>query len=126
MLTERGYACSWRGCHLCLRYRVLPMWAEQEKAGAARGTRTPDPVITNDVLYQLSYCGGPCGASGQGRKTLAHLISGSAGLCKNSRVRPVRKAADLAAKATGSAQMRAQPPHRDRKPRQPPAWACVG
>src|SRR5690348_2787740 len=27
--------------------------------GAARGTRTPDPVITNDVLYQLSYCGGP-------------------------------------------------------------------
>src|SRR5690242_9776096 len=30
-------------------------------AGAARGTRTPDPVITNDVLYQLSYCGGPRG-----------------------------------------------------------------
>ena len=28
-------------------------------AGAARGTRTPDPVITNDVLYQLSYCGVP-------------------------------------------------------------------
>jgi hypothetical protein len=27
-------------------------------AGAARGIRTPDPVITNDVLYQLSYCGG--------------------------------------------------------------------
>jgi hypothetical protein len=26
-------------------------------AGAARGIRTPDPVITNDVLYQLSYCG---------------------------------------------------------------------
>ena len=26
--------------------------------GAARGTRTPDPIITNDVLYQLSYCGG--------------------------------------------------------------------
>ena len=25
--------------------------------GAARGTRTPDPVITNDVLYRLSYCG---------------------------------------------------------------------
>jgi hypothetical protein len=25
--------------------------------GAARGIRTPDPVITNDVLYQLSYCG---------------------------------------------------------------------
>src|SRR2546427_7351149 len=26
-------------------------------AGAARGIRTPDPVITNDVLYRLSYCG---------------------------------------------------------------------
>ncbi len=25
----------------------------------AGGIRTPDPVITNDVLYQLSYCGGP-------------------------------------------------------------------
>lgn len=29
--------------------------------GAARGIRTPDPVITNDVLYQLSYCGGAPG-----------------------------------------------------------------
>jgi hypothetical protein len=28
-------------------------------AGAARGIRTPDPIITNDVLYQLSYCGIP-------------------------------------------------------------------
>ncbi len=25
--------------------------------GAAEGTRTPDPNITNVVLYQLSYCG---------------------------------------------------------------------
>ena len=25
--------------------------------GAARGTRTPDPLITNEVLYRLSYCG---------------------------------------------------------------------
>ena len=31
-------------------------------AGAANRIRTCDPVITNDVLYQLSYCGGPCGA----------------------------------------------------------------
>jgi hypothetical protein len=30
-----------------------------EIIGAARGIRTPDPVITNDVLYQLSYCGEP-------------------------------------------------------------------
>ena len=27
------------------------------KYGAAEGTRTPDPIITNDVLYQLSYSG---------------------------------------------------------------------
>lgn len=27
--------------------------------GAARGIRTPDPLITNEVLYQLSYCGIP-------------------------------------------------------------------
>ena len=25
--------------------------------GAAGGTRTPDPIITNDVLYRLSYGG---------------------------------------------------------------------
>lgn len=31
--------------------------ADEEGGGAARGIRTPDPVITNDVLYQLSYCG---------------------------------------------------------------------
>ena len=29
-----------------------------DKSGAAEGTRTPDPIITNDVLYQLSYSGG--------------------------------------------------------------------
>ena len=29
------------------------------KVGAARGTRTPDPRITNAMLYQLSYCGIP-------------------------------------------------------------------
>ena len=25
------------------------------------GTRTPDPIITSDVLYQLSYVGAPRG-----------------------------------------------------------------
>ncbi len=35
------------------------------RAGAANRTRTCDPVITNDVLYQLSYCGGPCDAFGK-------------------------------------------------------------
>jgi hypothetical protein len=29
----------------------------QLSPGAARGIRTPDPIITNDVLYRLSYCG---------------------------------------------------------------------
>jgi hypothetical protein len=41
------------------------------KRGAANRTRTCDPVITNDVLYQLSYCGGPDGAFRSGLKTLA-------------------------------------------------------
>jgi hypothetical protein len=36
------------------------------------------------------------------KKTLAHLISGSARLCKNPKVRLVPKAADLAAKRAGS------------------------
>src|SRR4029078_13134418 len=31
-----------------------------DDCGAARGIRTPDPVITNDVLYRLSYCGLLC------------------------------------------------------------------
>ena len=30
---------------------------ESKGSGAARGIRTPDPIITNDVLYRLSYCG---------------------------------------------------------------------
>lgn len=35
--------------------------------GAAEGTRTPDPIITNDVLYQLSYSGtGFCGRQKSG------------------------------------------------------------
>ena len=29
----------------------------RRKTGAAEETRTPDPIITNDVLYQLSYSG---------------------------------------------------------------------
>ena len=33
--------------------------------GAAREIRTPDPLITNEVLYQLSYCGA---ATASGRR----------------------------------------------------------
>jgi hypothetical protein len=34
-----------------------PLIAEILKNGAAEGIRTPDPRITNAVLYQLSYRG---------------------------------------------------------------------
>lgn len=47
-------------------------------AGAARGIRTPDPVITNDVLYRLSYCGDPCRAQAMPVPIRALLISGMA------------------------------------------------
>ena len=30
---------------------------KRKRNGAAREIRTPDPLITNEVLYQLSYCG---------------------------------------------------------------------
>ena len=70
-------------CYLCVR-------AGQNLFGAARGTRTPDPVITNDVLYQLSYCGfkdlaaigagGRCGLGAAAKRSLeaAHLAQGNA------------------------------------------------
>ena len=40
--------------HRCTLCRTM---GGRTRCGAARGTRTPDPIITNDVLYQLSYCG---------------------------------------------------------------------
>ena len=52
-------------------------------AGAANRTRTCDPVITNDVLYQLSYCGEPWRGLGTGRKR-PHLISGAPRFCKKN------------------------------------------
>src|SRR5262249_37891378 len=41
------------------RTKNIPRRAKQHccQSGAARGIRTPDPIITNDVLYRLSYCG---------------------------------------------------------------------
>src|SRR5437016_14241239 len=53
--------------------------------GAARGIRTPDPVITNDVLYQLSYCGEPCRARAMPAPIRALLISGMARIGKDKR-----------------------------------------
>jgi hypothetical protein len=43
-------------CH-CGMHSVALEEGFRERIGAARGIRTPDPIITNDVLYQLSYCG---------------------------------------------------------------------
>src|ERR1700716_4408198 len=54
---------------------MLVFWMAWDVAGrgcgAANRIRTCDPVITNDVLYQLSYCGGPLAALGKGFKTPA-------------------------------------------------------
>ena len=33
------------------------VWQSLKKTGAANRIRTCDPIITNDVLYRLSYCG---------------------------------------------------------------------
>ena len=55
-------------------------------AGAANRTRTCDPVITNDVLYQLSYCGGPDAAFGSDPGKRPHLISGTAPIGKKNAV----------------------------------------
>jgi hypothetical protein len=41
--------------------------------GAAREIRTPDPIITNDVLYQLSYCGPVERRAGGGASRTASL-----------------------------------------------------
>ena len=41
----------------CSARLVIPGPVRDVGSGAAEGTRTPDPIITNDVLYQLSYCG---------------------------------------------------------------------
>src|ERR1700693_4942339 len=57
---------------------------EPTRTGAARGIRTPDPRITNAVLYQLSYCGLEAVIPGLGRSfkepgPQAILTGGNAG-----------------------------------------------
>ena len=58
--------------------------------GAAEGTRTPDPNITNVVLYQLSYCGAPggpgprAGAAFTGGGPLAQGGAGANSLARTS------------------------------------------
>ena len=59
--------------------------SEGRRAGAARGIRTPDPVITNDVLYRLSYCGDLAGTKAMPAPIRALLISGMARIGKDKR-----------------------------------------
>src|SRR5829696_3358460 len=51
VLPQLGKPKSFRGG---LRVSI---YMRDKIVGAARGIRTPDPLITNEVLYQLSYCG---------------------------------------------------------------------
>src|SRR3984893_7042678 len=94
--------------------------------GAARGIRTPDPVITNDVLYQLSYCGGPCCSQARACVRFGTLISGTARLGKTPRSAAFRKRRPLVADSEPASGQRVsfalcrQLLQRARKPRQPP------
>jgi hypothetical protein len=56
------------------------------RRGAANRTRTCDPVITNDVLYQLSYCGEPWRGFGKAPKTPAPDIGRAAILQEKRRL----------------------------------------
>src|SRR5205085_10717134 len=61
--SEPRWSCSTESLLVSVHW-MLEMDAGERRrtqGGAARGIRTPDPVITNDVLYQLSYCGGAAG-----------------------------------------------------------------
>lgn len=57
VLTKPLEAEAWLHPNSRGAWRIRIGADEGRKGGAARGIRTPDPVITNDVLYQLSYCG---------------------------------------------------------------------
>jgi hypothetical protein len=57
---------------------------EGSVVGAANRTRTCDPVITNDVLYQLIYCGEPESSSRQKGQKRPHLISVAVRFCKKN------------------------------------------
>ena len=50
-----------------IRLRQITIPTPWPQSGAARGIRTPDPIITNDVLYRLSYCGNGVSSNRRGR-----------------------------------------------------------
>jgi hypothetical protein len=51
MVRTRNAAVITGPFHVIVSYWFIEIF------GAATVTRTPDPLITNEVLYQLSYCG---------------------------------------------------------------------
>ena len=107
--------------NLAIVVAIMPV-KDASKAGAANRIRTCDPVITNDVLYQLSYCGGPCSASGDNPKTLRPPDIGQrAALQEPAGPGASGKRRIWLQNAPDRADPRDQPPHLDRKPRQPPA-----
>src|SRR5205807_532695 len=56
---RREYRWSHVAITIEMQTRTFLTKRQSARNGAANRTRTCDPVITNDVLYQLSYCGGP-------------------------------------------------------------------
>ena len=56
--------------HFSIKNKLLP-----EFNGAGEGTRTPDPIITNDVLYQLSYTGFFSGHGPRPARTMQSCLS---------------------------------------------------
>ncbi len=61
--VTRNNAEWWRGEDSNLRrrsrqiYSLLPLATREPLLGATEGIRTPDLMITNQLLYQLSYGG---------------------------------------------------------------------
>jgi len=64
-------------------------YPEEQGSGAAREIRTPDPLITNEVLYQLSYCGIRSGRRWTCRMQPSGLLA-DPGTVASERARPSR------------------------------------
>ncbi len=78
--------------------------SEKPDGGAARGIRTPDPLITNEVLYQLSYCGpsptGPMHGARQAAPDVGRLLAARPSLGKAGAHRKCRQAPRSAASSS--------------------------
>src|SRR6476620_6174668 len=97
------------------------MDTENAGRGGAEGTRTPDPLIANEVLSQLSYSPVPQGADNAQRPW--RKSSGARRSCtgrlslraERSNPHPVCTAMEIAAHASGLTQSRFAP-RNDRHP----------